>query len=272
MVDYVELQIDTPEQWQKDMVIAQLSEIGFEGFEEEKNRVKAYVPEEAFNEEDCKKVLLALDLAFTKNMIVNRNWNADWESDFKPVVVGDFCVIRANFHAAVTNTKHEIIITPKMSFGTGHHATTFMMIQAMSAMVLANKAIFDFGTGTGVLAILATRMGAKTVTAIDNDGWSIENAAENFRDNNCNGIVLHKAEWIEEKNLFDLILANINRHVILHQLGRIKQHLNKNGVVLLSGILNTDEEKLAEAATNTGLKITDKWRKDDWICLKMNEL
>jgi ribosomal protein L11 methyltransferase len=272
MIHYVELQIETSEQWQKDMIVAQLSEIGFEGFEEAKKQVKAYIPEHGFNEAAAKKILLALNVAFTKNTITNRNWNAEWEADFKPVVVGDFCVIRAGFHAPITNAKHEIIVTPKMSFGTGHHATTFMMIQAMSTMVLANKSVFDFGTGTGVLAILATRMGAKTVAAIDNDDWSIENAAENFRDNNCNEIVLHQAEAIEENNFYDLILANINRHVILDQLGSIRQHLNKNGVVLLSGILNTDEEKLAETASYTGLKITDKWEKDDWICLKMNEL
>lgn len=272
MINYIELRIHTTGQWQKDIIVAQLSELGFEGFEEEKAGVKAYIPETEFNEENCSSFLSALDLSFTKNIIANRNWNSEWEADFKPVLVDDFCVIRANFHAAVPNIKHDIIITPKMSFGTGHHATTFMMIQAISAMDLAGKRVFDFGTGTGVLAILAIRMGAEMVTAIDNDDWSIENAAENFRDNDCAAIVLYKAGLIEGEGLYDLVLANINRYVILQELGRIRQHLNNSGVLLVSGILNTDEEIVVEAAASNGLAITDKWGKDDWICLKMSKL
>lgn len=272
MNNYIEINIPAGDQWQKDIVIAQLTELGFEGFEEERNGVKAYIPETVFNEADCRNVLVALDLTYTKNVVAQRNWNAEWESTFEPVVVGSFCAIRAGFHKPVSSIKHEIIITPKMSFGTGHHATTYMMIAAMSEMDISTKTVFDFGTGTGVLAILAKQMGAGSVTAIDNDEWSIDNALENFAGNQCTNILLRKADIILENQLFDIILANINLNVILAQMAAIAQHLPKNGVVLFSGLLKTDEEKAIAQANENGLKLTDKWHKNDWICLKMNKL
>jgi ribosomal protein L11 methyltransferase len=272
MSNNIEINIPVSEQWQKDIVIAQLSELGFEGFEEERSMVKAYIQEAMFNEADCSNVLLALDLVYTKNVVAQRNWNAEWESTFDPVIVESFCAIRAGFHKPVSGMKHEIIITPKMSFGTGHHATTYMMIAAMSEMDISSKAVFDFGTGTGVLAILAKQMGAGSVTAIDNDDWSIDNAIENFAGNQCTNILLRKADMIIENQLFDIILANINLNVIIAQMAAIAQHLPKNGVVLFSGLLKTDKDKVMLQATENGLKLTNKWEKNDWICLKMNKL
>lgn len=272
MSSYIEINIPVEEQWQKDIVIAQLDELGFEGFEEGNFFIKAYIPENLFNEEDCKKVLLTSNLSFAKKAIAPRNWNAEWEATFEPVLVGDFCAIRADFHAPVTSVKHEIIITPKMSFGTGHHATTYMMVEAMAEMDIIDKMVFDFGTGTGVLAILATQLGAHTVVAVDNDDWSIDNATENFAGNNCTNIVLRKTDTIAENHLFNIILANINLSVILLQMAAMTQHLAKNGVVLLSGILKTDEEKVIREASINGLIPAGKLEKNDWICLKMRML
>jgi ribosomal protein L11 methyltransferase len=272
MNNYIEIQIPVAEQWQKDMLIAHLFELGYDGFEEERLLLKAYIEEPVYNEAALQQVLFPLTLSFSKSAIANRNWNAEWESAFEPVIVDDFCVIRAGFHAPVNTVTHEIIITPKMSFGTGHHATTYMMVEAMRELDLRDKKVFDFGTGTGVLAILASRMGAKEVTAIDNDDWSIENAAENFQGNNCPGIILRKAESMQQESCFDIILANINRNVIVAQMSIFKQHLTKNGVVLLSGLLKTDEEKVLETAGANGLVLGGRREKNDWICLIMNNL
>jgi ribosomal protein L11 methyltransferase len=272
MSNYIEINIPVAEQWQKDIAIAQLNELGFEGFEEEKNSMKAYIPETLFDEEACRNALQTLNLSFVKNAIAQRNWNAEWEATFEPVIVGNFCAIRAGFHAPISSVQHEIIITPKMSFGTGHHATTYMMVQAMSGIDMVNKRVFDFGTGTGVLAILATQLGAHTIMAVDNDDWSIDNAAENFAGNNCPNIVLRKADTIQENQLFDIILANINLNVILAQMAKMIQHLSKNGVLILSGLLKTDEEKVITAARFNGLETIDIIEKNAWICLKMRIL
>ena len=156
-----------------------------------------------------------------------------------------------------------------MSFGTGHHATTHMMVKAMAGIAFNGSRVFDFGTGTGVLAILAEKLGAASITAIDNDAWSIENAEENFNSNNCGKILLFNSEEIHVNELYDVILANINRNIILQNMGAIKQHLAKEGVVLLSGLLSGDEPVIMEEARKQDLALHQRFEMSGWICLQL---
>lgn len=185
-----------------ELLVPALEAIGFEGFVEEDEVLKAYIPEDKWDQaafeqfaqehlsEEQRKGLLRNDLE-------ERNWNEAWESSFEPVVIGDFCAIRADFHLPVEGVEQEIIITPKMSFGTGHHATTHLMIEYMESLPMEGGSVVDFGTGTGVLAILASKLGAKEVWAVDNDTWSIENAQENVKRNDAD-VLLHLGEDLGE--------------------------------------------------------------------------
>lgn len=270
MSTYIQIEIISPlEQEQKDILIAVFSGMGFTGFEEERKSLKAFVPQQDFDEASVIDYCEINNIEFVKSVIEERNWNEEWEKNFEPVIVDDYCAIRADFHAPIKNIKHEIIITPKMSFGTGHHATTYMMIQAMQQLDFTNKSVFDFGTGTGVLAILAEKEGAESIVAIDNDEWSIENAKENLERNSCRKIKLYRADEINEQKQFDIILANINRNVILHYLPAMKQHLATDGVLLLSGLLQTDKDIILAEAAKNNLKNTSELERNSWICLKM---
>jgi ribosomal protein L11 methyltransferase len=271
MTNYIEIIFPVSKQSEKDVLIAQLSIRGFEGFEEERNSLKAFIREEDFDEQELTAFAGEQQLSFTRSAIENKNWNAEWEANFQPVVIDGFCAVRAAFHPPVPGVAHDIIVTPKMSFGTGHHATTYMMVQAMARPVFAGKTVFDFGTGTGVLAILAEKLGALSITAIDNDDNSIENAAENLAANGCRHCELFKAASTEGLGQFDIILANINRNVILQNLLHIKQHLRDGGVVLLSGLLKDDQPQVLAEAEKQGLMLTGRLEKEGWICLEMGK-
>ena len=246
-----------------------MGEMGYEGFEQEDEHLLAYAREDGFDEAALRELLGAHGLSYTLERIGERNWNEEWEKNFQPVVVEGFCAIRAHFHPPMPEVGHELIITPKMSFGTGHHATTYMMLQAMRSIDLTGQRVLDFGTGTGVLAILAERLGAGSVVAIDNDDWSIENALENVEANGCTGIsVLKKDRVTEVDGLFGVILANINKHVIVDQLEALVQHLEEDGVILLSGLLQDDAEDIENEAAKNNLSVSGKITKGSWICLK----
>jgi ribosomal protein L11 methyltransferase len=268
MKDYIQVTLDVRSDEQKEILIAVLADAGYEGFEEDRQTLKAFIIRDLFDETALKDVTEPSGLTYRCEAISPKNWNASWEASFEPVVVHDFCAIRADFHAPVTTVRHEIVITPKMSFGTGHHATTFMMIQAMEKLDMRGKEIFDFGTGTGVLAILAEKCGAKNIDAVDNDDWSIENAAENIQRNACHNIQLHKADTIISGRKYDVILANINRNIILQHLHLMCLHLKANGVVLLSGLLNADEGEVVQKANEAKLIVINKFEKHNWICLQ----
>jgi len=209
-------------------------------------------------------------ISYTKTVIAPENWNEEWEKNFEPVTVDDFCGIRAPFHPLFIGLQNEIIVTPKMSFGTGHHATTFLMIKAMSEVEFKNKTVLDFGTGTGILAILAEKCDANKVIAIDNDEWSIQNAAENIKENHCKKIILQENSSLDKTGIFDIILANINKNIILHHLASFKQHLAKGGVLLLSGLLNIDYNEIDKEAQNNNFRIFYKQEKENWICIGLH--
>lgn len=270
MGKYIQLTFANTTADQNEILIALLAEAKFEGFEEEKQNLKAYIPEMQFERDQAYRIGKETGLPFSINTIDETNWNALWESNFEPVTVNGFVHVRADFHPANPGVKHDIVITPKMSFGTGHHATTFMMMAAMEDIVFEGKQVFDFGTGTGILAILAAKLGAKEVLAIDNDQWSINNALENCTNNKASVVKVLKGEKAEEGKMFDVILANINKHVLMATIPELASRLNKGGTLLLSGLLVEDEADITQVAKKAGLKLAPKHSKDNWLCLKLS--
>lgn len=270
MFNYIHLQFQHLSKEQQEILIALLSELGFEGFEEGTGYLSAFIPESQWSPELLDEITIGEGpLTYTTEVIAPRNWNEEWEKNFEPVVVHDFCAVRAHFHQPITNVQYEIVITPKMSFGTGHHATTFMMIEFMEQLDFTGKTVLDFGTGTGILAVLAEKQGAQAVTAIDNDDWSIDNAAENIAVNKATKIVLEKAHDLNKFNLFNIILANINKHVLLANMASVKQHLTQGGVLIMSGLLAGDRPDIEQAAMQHDLKIVEQKQQNNWIALRL---
>lgn len=257
------------EQEKKDLLIAYLSDAGFDGFEEGQIYLNAFCQADKYDEVLLGRLSASLSVDFKKELVEETNWNEQWEQNCKPVQIEEFCVIRAHFHPPVSQAKFNIVITPKMSFGTGHHATTFLMIQSMKMIECAGKTILDFGTGTGVLAILAEKMGAANVWAIDNDDWSISNANENILLNDCTRVLVHKADFLDFGKNFDIILANINRNVLLSCMGSLKQHLAQEGVLVISRLLEGDRAIIEEKARERNLRITSQRQKEGWISLQL---
>ncbi len=253
---------------QQELVIANLAHAGYEGFEENETELKAFISEAAFEPSLLKELAFKYQLTYTVQTIAAQNWNAVWESNFQPVIVDDFVAVRAHFHEAAKGVEHEIVITPKMSFGTGHHATTFMMMQQMRNIDFRHKSVFDFGTGTGVLAILAEKLGAKKILAVDNDDWSIENASENFSRNNCAAIALKKVDTAAAGKAFDIILANINKNVILDNMAVLAGQVVPGGTLLFSGLLREDEKDIVASAEKQLLVFAGAVEKDNWLCLR----
>jgi ribosomal protein L11 methyltransferase len=239
MKKYFKIGIETISQEEAEMIIAELSEIGFYAFEEEDNLLNGYVNEVDFDEEKL-KAILPLDSVFLKNIIEEENWNQQWENSIQPVIINDFAAIRPSFSKPINNVKFDLVITPKMSFGTGHHATTFLMIELMKTLDFENKTVVDFGTGTAVLAILAEKCGASKVIAIDNDPWSINNALENIEANNCHKIYVKQQSDLSEIEPVDIVLANINLNVLKHNSNGIKSLLKEGSFLLVSGFLEDD--------------------------------
>jgi len=269
MNDYIQVEFPAVTPEQKDILIAQLSSVGFEGFEETDEVLKAFILSKNFRE-DVLNEIAGEKTVFNKSVIKETNWNEVWESNFNPVYVDDFVAIRAGFHQPIKGMQHEIIITPKMSFGTGHHATTFMMIQQMSKIDFTDKMVLDFGTGTGVLAILAEKLGAKKIIAIDHDEWSIENANENVSNNHCSRIELKKADTASVPNSFDVILANINKNVIIDNFPLLVKQLAPGAVMLLSGLLAGDEDVIFRKSGEYSLHIIQTAVRDNWLCLSIS--
>jgi ribosomal protein L11 methyltransferase len=249
---------------QQEILISQLSDFGVDGFEQTDNFLIAYFKENTFKSYEVNELLRGF--SFTTKTIEEKNWNEVWESNFEPVVVDEFCGIRAEFHEPIKDVEHEIIITPKMSFGTGHHATTYMMIEQMKNIDFNNKTVFDFGTGTGILSILAEKLNASKVEAIDVDDWSIANAKENIEKNGCSKISLKLSSEIPDGR-FNIILANINRNVILNYLSQLSNSLKENDLLLLSGLLVADKNDIVEACNSEKLKLVKHTERNNWISL-----
>ncbi len=265
MSNYCELTILTSEGTIREQLIAQLAEIGYDGFEESDTTLKAYIIEPHFSDIKLDNLFNKYSITYSKSIIYKQNWNVLWESNFEPVHVDDFVGIRAGFHPPLQNVAHEIVITPKMSFGTGHHATTYTVMQMMRELDCTGKSVFDFGTGTGILAILAEKLGATSIVAVDNDDWCIENALENISINNCNHIDIEKVSELIFNQKFDIILANINKNIILNHIHTLREGLISGGQLLLSGLLVEDEKDILTACSLLGLHHKQTIARNGWI-------
>ena len=270
MGKYIQIEFQNISPERSDILVAELSQIGFEGFEEGEENLKAFIPASDFDDAAIREVAERNNISYHQTFIDDTNWNAVWESSFQPVIVDDFVAIRAEFHDPIAGVEHEIVITPKMSFGTGHHATTYMMIQQMRDINFAGKTVLDFGTGTGILAILSEKLGAKNIQAIDNDDWSIANAAENIASNDCDRIKLEKADSFQPGERFDIILANINKNVILDNFSILVNKLLPGGILVLSGLLIDDEAAILARFDQFPLKFSGKLTDRSWICLRFD--
>ena len=257
---------------QQDLIIAVLSHNGFDGFEEDEYGIKTYIKEKEFNANHFEGLAKQFDFNYKKKLIPDQNWNAIWEANFQPIQINSFCTIRADFHTPLPNVTHEIVINPKMAFGTGHHETTHMMMEMMETIDFQNKKVFDFGCGTGILAILANKLGSENILAIDIDPLSYENTLENIAINKSRGITTKSGEInLVSEDEFDIILANINRTVILNTLPILHTKTIAGGFTLLSGILNTDEVLVKEHINQTGFSIIDIKSKGEWLCIKLQK-
>ncbi len=276
--DYIEVTaIVQPQEPWTDLLIEELAEIGFESFEENPQGFKAYIARSEYDADKLTSVKLWEDTAgecsfhFSIEVISSRNWNKDWESNFKPVDVDGKCYIRAPFHEAKSGHDYELVIEPKMSFGTGHHHTTYLMAQWMLETDFKSKKVLDMGCGTGILAILAEKMGASQVIAIDNYAFAYENTLENIEINAAKKVeaLLGDAQLLGEEK-YDIILANITKNVLKEDMATYVKAMNNKGLIFISGFFAVDMQELTELAESLGLaKIAHK-QKDEWAAVKFS--
>jgi ribosomal protein L11 methyltransferase len=248
-----------------------LEPLGFEGFFESDSVLVAYITAKNFNENDLNEILAELGISqssVTRSTLPEKNWNEVWESNFEPVRIGN-CMIRAPFHAPSQDCDLDIIIEPKMSFGTGHHATTSLMASEMFGLEFKNSAVLDAGCGTGILSILAEKLGAKAITAIDIDIWSYRNSLENISRNNCFKIeVLHGDISLFKGRIFDVILANINLNIHLSNIPLYASLCRNGGTLLISGILSSDIQSLNNETLKYGFSFYGSTVLDNWALTK----
>lgn len=251
-----------------------LFEDEFEGIEEAGQQMHAYIKLDAKNDllsPEVKEFLHLNHIEFQSEIVNDANWNAIWESSFEPILVENKCVVRADHHSKVKNVDFDIIINPQMTFGTGHHPTTYLMIKKMLEINITNKSVFDFGTGTGVLAILAELMGAKQIFCNDIDENCKSNTLENFTKNNTKKAVFKLGDIDLIKNQkFDLILANVTRNTILERWQKLQNALNPNGKLIISGFQTNDKSFFDKASEQSNLKIVDTEMFNNWLVIVLN--
>jgi ribosomal protein L11 methyltransferase len=266
------------EPW-NEILVASLSDVGFESFMEDENELLAYISSQNEEVSSINSLLNSFNenkemtLTWVRKNIEHQNWNALWEADFEPVFVDDRLSIVAPFHGAAARKNHVIEIDPKMSFGTGHHQTTFLMCQQILSLELGDKLVLDMGTGTGVLAILAEQLGAKEIIAIDIESWSVENTKWNAERNGCTKIdaIEGGASLIPLLN-FDFIFANINKNILKDQLPIYSQVLSEGGTLLLSGFFNSDVSELLIVAEKLNLVLVNVHEKETWALIKLQKI
>ena len=259
-----------------DILVARLNEIEFESYCEDENGLRAYVQTHLLDENAVKEIINEVanlcELSFTITKVKQENWNKKWENNFEPVHINDKCVIRAHFHAAFTDIKHEIIITPKMSFGTGHHETTSLVMNEMFGINFVDKSVLDMGSGTGVLAILAAKLGSTSIIGIDFDEWAYENSVENSQINAISTInFMHGDANLIAGATFDIILANINRNIILQDIAIYVKAMNTNSEIIFSGFLKQDIPLILEKSKQLGLDLVASKHKNKWQMLHLKK-
>ena len=261
-----------PKEPGSEILIAELGEKPFESFMETENGFSAYIQKELWTKNILDDIYLLDSPDFTISHTIEEieqvNWNEEWEKNFEPIDVNSKCHVRAPFHPK-TYAEFDIVIEPKMSFGTGHHETTHMMIQHLLETNVSNLKTLDMGCGTAILAILAEMKGAKPIDAIDIDNWCYLNSIENAERNNCHEISVYEGDAsLLKGNKYDLIIANINRNILLNDMQQYVDCLNKNGILLLSGFYNEDIPFIDESCTEKGLTFVKKFERNNWVSLK----
>jgi len=271
-MDYLRYRIET-DPATAEILLAFLSELPFDSFEETEAGLDAYLANDAKRNAvdlDLKKLQTSYTFYFQVEKIPHRNWNAEWEANFQPVQVGKFCGIRADFHPPMPDVRYELVINPKMAFGTGHHETTHMMIQMMRELSLKGAKALDYGCGTGILAILAAKLGASAIDAVDIEAEAYQNTLENAQINHVHNIqVIHGTLPNVLDSEYDVILANINRNVILDSFSALHQRLKRNGVLLISGILQKDLGAMQSHIRKYRFTLDEKLERGGWMCLKL---
>jgi len=273
-VSYTELNCRVfPAEPASDILIAQLADIGYESFVESDTGILAYIPSEQFDAKALKKLPVMeaglFDISFEHAEIEEENWNALWESNYDPVLIAGQCYVRAPFHDPYPGADYDIVIEPKMSFGTAHHETTFLVAQLMLDIDFKGKNVLDMGSGTGIFAIMAAKMGAAEILAIDNDDWAYNNAIENLERNAVKSanVLLGDASTLNEDLQFDIIIANINRNVLLRDMEAYAGSLKKNGLILFSGFYEHDWKVVEKEAENYNIQHQKSVEKNDWIAV-----
>ena len=263
-----------PVQPASEILIAELGYLGFESFVENDDGITAYIPEEEYEEDLLANVHILQEedfkISYDIKEIERVNWNEEWEKNFPPILVDEICSVRAPFHEK-PDTQFDIVIEPKMSFGTGHHATTHMMIQHILKNDWEGKSVLDMGSGTGVLAILTAMKGAKSIDAIDIDNWCYLNTLENISRNDCEHINVEEggAELLEGRK-YDMILANINLNILLRDLPVYEKCLTPDGSIFLSGFYQADLPAIKKACKKLGLYFVENIEKNDWVAAKFS--
>lgn len=276
-MNYIEYDFTvSPTEMGAEILMAELAEVGFDSFEDTPTGIKAYIPKDSWNEHILQDIYLLSNPEFTISYQITEieqvNWNEEWEKNFSPIVVEDLCTVRANFHP-VPNTRYDIVITPKMSFGTGHHETTYMMLQQLLPLSLEGAKVLDMGCGTGILAIMAALRGAHDITAIDIDPWCVENATENVQQNNCSFITIKEGDVsLIAGEQYNLILANINRNILLSDIPAYTQALLPQGLLLVSGFYEEDLPAIKEKCQEVGLTYLSHIERNRWVSAKFQRL
>jgi ribosomal protein L11 methyltransferase len=256
-----------------EILMTYLTDLPFESFEEEEGLLKAYIPHKAYKKESIEAILKDFyyqELTFTDELIKDENWNAEWEKNFSPIYIDEKCVVKAPFHNLENTFPYEILINPQMSFGTGHHQTTYLILKEMFSMDLKDKTVLDMGCGTGILAILAEQLKAKSILAIDIDDWAYRNTLENIELNNCWKIETKEggAELLNKNETFSVILANINRNILLNDMRSYVSVLKHEGEILMSGFYTTDVHLIEEEAKLNGLVKDSVKEHEGWAMAK----
>ena len=276
-MNYIEYDFTvSPTEMGAEILMAELAEVGFDSFVDTPTGIKAYIPKDSWNEQILQDIYLLSNPEFTISYQITEieqvNWNEEWEKNFSPIVVEDLCTVRANFHP-VPNTRYDIVITPKMSFGTGHHETTYMMLQQLLPLSLEDTKVLDMGCGTGILAIMAALRGARDITAIDIDPWCVENATENVQQNNCSFITIKEGDVsLIAGEQYNLILANINRNILLSDIPAYTQALLPQGLLLVSGFYVEDLPAIKEKCQEVGLTYLSHIERNRWVSAKFQRL
>lgn len=260
-----------------EILMAEIAEAGFDTFMEADDGFEAYVEGDAFDNDLLnqlkEKYKQVSPLQFSLTQIPKQNWNEEWEKNVEPIIVDDRCLVRAAFHTIEKKYQYEIIITPKMSFGTGHHQTTHLMISRQMKMDHKNRRVMDAGCGTAILSIMASKLGAKEVEAFDIDEWSVVNGFENAENNSCSSINIQqgKIEEVELEGKFDIILANINKNILLAEMHHYASYLEKGGLLLLSGFYVQDIDDLNKEAARYQLSEVAHDERESWACLLLEK-